>query len=122
METFEEFLAEITNTEHRDKTKKVLDWVSTNYPNLVKRVAWNQPMFTDHGTFIIGFSVSKQHLAVTPEQAGIEHFTHEIKQVGYQHTKMIIRFPWDKVVDYELLKKMIDFNITDKANCSTFWR
>ena len=24
-------------------------------------------MFTDHGTYIIGFSVSKKHLAVAPE-------------------------------------------------------
>lgn len=122
METFEEFLDTITNLDYRSRTKDVLDWITTNYPNLTQRIAWNQPMFTDHGTFIIGFSVSKQHLAVTPEQAGIEHFADEIKQAGYQHTKMIIRFPWNKPVDYKLLAKMIEYNISEKANCKTFWR
>jgi uncharacterized protein YdhG (YjbR/CyaY superfamily) len=31
-------------------------------------------MFTDHGIFIIGFSVAKHHLAVSPESTGINHF------------------------------------------------
>ena len=122
METFKDYLDTITNPEHRSRTQEVLDWITSTYPHLTQRIAWNQPMFTDHGTFIIGFSVSKQHLAVTPEQAGIEHFTDEIKQSGYQHTKMIIRFPWSKPVDYKLLAKMIDYNITEKENCNTFWR
>ena len=31
-------------------------------------------MFTDHGTFIIGFSIAKHHLAVAPERVVIQHF------------------------------------------------
>jgi uncharacterized protein len=122
MKTFEDFLETINNPEHQSRTKEVLDWITATYPHLAQRIAWNQPMFTDHGTFIIGFSVSKQHLAVTPEQAGIEHFTDEIKHAGYQHTKMIIRFPWSKPVDYKLLARMIEYNISEKQNCTTFWR
>ncbi|NRG47411.1 iron chaperone, partial [Bacillus sp. CRN 9] len=29
---------------------------------------------------------------------------------------------WDSPVDFSLLEKMIEFNILDKADCSTFWR
>ena len=47
-------------------------------------------MFTDHDTFIIGFSVAKHHLAVAPEQAGIHHFVDEIEQAGYDHTKELV--------------------------------
>lgn len=35
-------------------------------------------MFTDHCTFIIGFSIAKHHLAVAPEIAGINRFSDEI--------------------------------------------
>ncbi|MCQ4950818.1 hypothetical protein NE646_14380, partial [Bittarella massiliensis] len=42
------------------------------FPDLTPKIAWNQPMFTDHGTFIIGFSAAKAHLAVAPERAGIQ--------------------------------------------------
>ncbi|EST11385.1 hypothetical protein P343_12470 [Sporolactobacillus laevolacticus DSM 442] len=99
-----------------------MDWITKKFPNLKPRIAWNQPMFTDHGTFIIGFSVSKHHLAVGPERAGIDHFSDEIEQAGYDHTKLLVRMPWDRPVDFSLLEKMNAFNITDKADCSTFWR
>lgn len=64
MEIFSEFLAKIDNPEHRERTEEVLSWVKNKFPNLEPVIKWNQPMFTDHGTYIIGFSVSKKHLAV----------------------------------------------------------
>ncbi|KAF4326006.1 hypothetical protein G195_000270 [Phytophthora kernoviae 00238/432] len=122
MEVFAEYLARIDNLGHRDRTEEVLAWIIKKYPNLVPKIAWNQPMFTDHGTFIIGFSVSKHHLAVAPEKAGINHFSDEIEKAGYDHTKELVRIRWDGPVDFSLLGKMIEFNITEKADCSTFWR
>lgn len=122
MEVFAEFLVNITDPHHRERTEEVLNWVAKTYPNLMPKMAWNQPMFTDHGTFIIGFSVAKHHLAVAPEKAGIDRFSAEIVQVGYDHTKQLVRIPWDSPVDFALLERMIEFNITDKADCSTFWR
>lgn len=122
MEVFEEFLAHIDNPQHRARTEEVLNWVTKKFPNLMPKIAWNQPMFTDHGTFIIGFSVAKQHLAVAPESVGINHFSEKIVQAGYDHTKQLVRIKWDSPVDFSLLEKMIEFNMMDKADCSTFWR
>ncbi|KXZ18837.1 iron chaperone [Bacillus nakamurai] len=122
MDVFKEYLANIDHTEHRARTEKVLVWITKEFPNLMPAIKWNQPMFTDHGTFIIGFSVSKNHLAVSPERAGIIHFSDDIVQAGYEHTKQLVRIPWDRPVDFSLLKKMIEFNMVDKADCSTFWR
>ncbi|GGC77906.1 intracellular iron chaperone frataxin [Thalassobacillus devorans] len=122
MKEFEEFLAKIDDPDHRDRTEKALQWVSEKFPQLKREVKWNQPMFTDHGTFIIAFSVAKKHLAVAPEQAGIEQFLEEIKQAGYDHTKQLVRMPWNQPIDYSLLEKMIAFNIKDKEDYSAFWR
>ncbi|MCM3292641.1 iron chaperone [Paenibacillus sp. MER 180] len=122
MEVFAEFLEKIEHPQHRDRTEEVLAWIIQKFPNLRPKIAWNQPMFTDHGTFIIGFSVSKNHLAVGPERAGIIHFSDEIEQAGYEQTKQLFRIPWSSPVPFSLLEKMIAFNILDKANCSTFWR
>lgn len=33
--------------------------ITETYPQLDTTVKWNQPMFTDHGTFIIAFSFAK---------------------------------------------------------------
>ncbi|MBM7565517.1 iron chaperone [Paenibacillus sacheonensis] len=122
METFAEYLEKIGNPQHRARTEEVLTWVAQTFPQLETKIAWNQPMFTDHGTFIIGFSVSKQHLAVAPEKAGMNRFSEEVVQAGYAHTKELVRIPWGSPVDCDLLERMIDFNIIDKADCSTFWR
>ncbi|CAN7249957.1 MULTISPECIES: iron chaperone [unclassified Paenibacillus] len=122
MEVFAEFLGRIDNPQHRDRTEEVLTWVSEKFPNLEPKIAWNQPMFTDHGTFIIGFSVAKPHLAIAPEKAGILQFADDIVQAGYDHTKELVRIKWNSPVDYSLLEKMIAFNVADKAECSTFWR
>ncbi|CAN7737917.1 iron chaperone [Paenibacillus sp. LjRoot153] len=122
MEVFAEFLGRIDNPQHRDRTEEVLTWVSEKFPNLEPKIAWNQPMFTDHGTFIIGFSVAKPHLAIAPEKAGILQFADDIVQAGYDHTKELVRIKWNSPVDYSLLEKMIAFNVADKADCSTFWR
>lgn len=122
MEVFADFLARIDNPQHRARTKEVLGWVSETFPNLMPAIKWNQPMFTDHGTFIIGFSIAKHHLAVAPERAGIIHFSDDIVRAGYNHSQQLLRLPWDSTVDYSLLEKMIAYNILDKADCSTFWR
>lgn len=122
MEVFSGFLARIDCQEHRDRMEKVLSWVAKKYPNLKPEIKWNQPMFTDHGTFIIGFSVSKNRMAISPELQGIIRFSDDIVQSGYRHTKYLVIYPWDKPFDYSLLEKMIEFNIWDKADCSTFWR
>ena len=122
MEVFSEYLAKIDNPDHRARMKEIFSWVIEAFPELTPKIAWNQPMFTDHGTFIIGFSTAKQHFAVAPERAGISRFSTDIIQAGYSHTKEIIRIKWDSQIDFSLLEKMIKFNLLDKADCTTFWR
>ncbi|HIT01700.1 MAG TPA: iron chaperone [Candidatus Enterenecus merdae] len=122
MEVFAEYLAQIKAPQHRTRMEKVLEWVGRTFRELEPKIAWNQPMFTDHGTFIIAFSAAAKHLAVSPERAGMEHFTQEIAQAGYGQSEMLFRIPWDKDVDYPLLHRMIAFNRTEKAHCKTFWR
>lgn len=122
MDIFNEFLLKIDNADHHHRTEEVLSWVMEKYPQLVPRLAWNQPMFTHHGTFIVAFSLAKQHLAVSIEQAGIAHFAKEFENEGLLYTSMIVRFPWNKPVNYELIAKMIEFNLEDKKDCQTFWR
>ena len=122
MTVFDEFLNGIENREHREKVAHVLSWVHDKYPHMERVVKWNQPMFTDHGTYIIGFSVAKKHMSVAPENKAITEFSSALEEAGYGYTNQIFHMPWDREVDYDLLKKVIDFNIEDKAGLDTFWR
>lgn len=122
MDNLVEYLDSIENPKHRERVEEVIGWIDSKFPDLVSKIAWNQPMFTDHNTYIIGFSVSKNHMAVAPEEAGIKHFSEEIKEAGYDFTKGLMRIPWKSSVDFSLLERMIVYNIMDKADCTTFWR
>lgn len=122
IDVFAPFLDKVAQPDQRARTEEVLQWVMDTFPTLVPRMAWNQPMFTDHGTYIIGFSVAKSHLAVSPEREGILRFADEIANAGYEYSKMLFRIRWDNPVDYALLTRMIVFTIEDKATCTTFWR
>lgn len=122
MNQFDEFLNGIENPENRDKLAQILKGVHQEFPQLEPIVKWNQPMFSDHGTYIIGFSVSKKHIAVSPEVAGIKRFREQIKKAGYSHTDNIFRIGWDEPVVFELLKEIIAFNIVDKTDATKFWR
>lgn len=121
MEIFTEYLAQIENPEHRARVKEILDWVSNKFPQLVPKIVWNQPMFTDNCTFIVGFSTAKQHLAVAPESEATSRFSDEIHQAGYDHTQELVRIKWNLPINFSLLEKIIEFNIMDKEECTTFW-
>lgn len=122
METFDDFLATIDDPEQRAKLDDVFAWVRETFPHLEERIAWNQPMFTDHGTFIIAFSVAKAHFAVAPEAVPLEMFNERIQKAGYTQTKQLFRIKWSQDVDYDLLRDIISFNIEDKAGHTSFWR
>ena len=122
MEVFSEYLSQIENPQHRSILEEVLGWVHTQFPELGMKIAWKQPMFTDHGTFILGFSVSKNHIAISPEGAGMVQFREKIEQAGYEQSKMLFRIKWEQPVNYGLLQEIIAFNRADKAGCTTFWR
>lgn len=104
------------------KLKIVLDWVQTNYPYFDEEVKWKQPMFSNEGTYMFGFSVAKNHMAISPEKAGITKFEGELKEKGYDPTVMIFKVPWNKEMDYDLLKRIIDFQEKDKKGYDTYWR
>ncbi len=122
MKEFDEFYSTIPNTLHAERMKEVLERIKKEFPMLKPVIKWNQPMFTHHDTYIIGFSVAKNHFAINPEGTGMVMFADEIDKAGYTKGAYVFRIKWSDEVNYDLLKKMISFNIEDKAECTSFWR
>lgn len=122
MKDINEFFSSISEPEHRKRAEELFDWTMKSYPQFSVVIKWNQPMFTDHGTFIIAYSTSKKHLSIAPETVTISAFKEAIEQSGYQHTDNIIKITWNQPIDYSLLKKIIDYNIQEKINYTKFWR
>ncbi len=124
METLDDFLETIDKEAHREKLKNVLQTILENYPELTMEIKCNQPMllYKDNGSFILGFSKAKPHFAISPEKYTLDTFADDIKAAGYQMTKMFLKIKWTDEVNYDLLYRIIDFNIKDKKDSSSFWR
>lgn len=122
MAVLQDYLMTIDDPIHRQQLIEVFEWVLTEFPQLETKIAWNQPMFTDHDTFIAGFSVAKKHFAFAPEGETIDAFADTITEAGYDMGKKFMRILWTQEVNYDLLREMIAFNISEKADCKTFWR
>ncbi len=122
MKTFTDFINTIEDTGKRARMQEILDHIKSKYPQLQEEIKWHQPMFSDHGTFIIGFSIAKAHIAVAPESKVIQLFTDDIDHSGYSHTQELFRIKWTDAVDYELIGRIIDYNIEDKKGMTKFWR
>ncbi|MEI5993108.1 iron chaperone [Candidatus Enterococcus mansonii] len=122
MKDINEFFSSITEPEHRTKVEELFKWTMDHYPQLNVVIKWNQPMFTDHETFIIAYSTTKKHISIAPETVTIATFKDEIEKTGYQHTDNIIKITWAEPIDYTFLKKIIDYNIEEKAHYTKFWR
>ncbi len=122
MKNFQAFLDRIDEPVKRERMREVLNFIKDQFPQLNGEIRWNQPMFTDHETFIIGFSVAKEHIAVSPEAVAIKLFKNEIKESKYTSTEKMFRIKWTDRVDWKLLRKIIAYNIEDKKETRSFWR
>lgn len=120
--TLDEYLATIPNADNRARMVDVLVWVGLTYPVLELRIGWNQPMFTHHGTYIVGFSAASKHMAMAPERATMIRFEPVMRERGTDFGKMFARQPWNKPFDYELLDAFIQHQLAEKQDITSFWR
>lgn len=120
MQILQPYFDKIENFEHRSKLYETIENILKKFPNLQTRIAWNQPMITDHGTFIIGFSVSSKHFSVAPENTPRNKFFDEYSK-KYSYGKKIFRINWDEDIDQDLLNRIVEYTIEFKKDCETFW-
>lgn len=115
------FIKKINNEEKETRFKELIEWIIEKFPELLLEFKWNQPMFIEKGTYIIGFSVSKKHIALGLESFAIEELTDRITNAGFSHSKMIVQFPWEKPIDYQLLDLIITHVRARKSGVTSFW-
>lgn len=73
-----------------------------------EKISWRMPTFVYHGN-LIHFAAFKSHLGLYPGADGVAAFEKELKD--YHHSKGAIQFPYGTPVPYDLIKKIVDFNV-----------
>ena len=119
---FKPYLEKIEDQTDRTKVRQVYKWIEEEFPELQHEVKWSTPLYSHHGTFIIGVKPAKKHFSINPESKGIKVFRDKIIKAGYTHEKMTYKIKYSDEVDYGLLKEIIEYNIEDKKDAVKFWR
>jgi uncharacterized protein YdhG (YjbR/CyaY superfamily) len=122
METIQMFIQKQENPVLKSKLDEMIQWLYNNYPQLDAAIKWNQPMFMDHGTFIIAFSVSKKHISIGLEAYDMVQLHDAIEEAGYSQSKMLFRITEKDEINYDLLRRIVDFKIETKKDYTSFWR
>ncbi|MGO1923936.1 MAG: iron chaperone [Jeotgalicoccus sp.] len=119
---FKPYLEKIEDEKDRKKVRDVYKWIEDQFPDLQREVKWSTPLYSHHGTFIIGVKPARKHFSINPEFEGIDVFSDKIKKAGYTHEKMTYKIKYSDEVNYGLLKEIIEYNIEDKKDTVKFWR
>lgn len=122
MVSFEKFIQDVRLPERQERMDTLFSHIENTFPQLVRAIKWNQAMYVDHDTFIIGFSFAKNHLSIAPETKTIKQFETRLKEIGYRYTDNIIRIAWDEPMNLDLITDIVRYNIEDKKDVITFWR
>lgn len=106
----------------KDKMVSIFQFMEEKFPELVLEIKWNQPMFSFNNSFIIAFSVWKNHISISPEKYAIDMYKEKLLSFNYEATANLFKIKKDQEVNFDLLFEIINFKIKDKSNSKTFFK
>lgn len=90
------------------KLNSLREYIKQCVPQAIEKISWGMPTFYYNGN-LIHFAQHKNHIGLYPGPEAIEHFKDEL--IEYKYSKGAIQFSNDSQLPYELINKIIKFNI-----------
>lgn len=96
------------------ETQKILEelraLVRETAPNVTEKISYGIPTFNLHGTYLVYIAGWKRHVSLYPVTAGVaKTFGDELKP--YQSGKGTLKFPLDKPMPVELIRRIVEFRV-----------
>ena len=96
----------------RKTAKLIFSTITEKYPDLELVIAWNQPMLRQDKAYIIGISVSKNHITINPFSSDVLELLAK-KLIKYTVNKKTFTVPLDWKVDAPLLLALTKARIAE---------
>jgi uncharacterized protein YdhG (YjbR/CyaY superfamily) len=88
------------------KIKEIFASITKTYTDLELVMAWNQPMLKTGDQYILGVSVSKNHITIGPFNTDfVETFAKKLEK--YESNKKTFKVPFDWKVDGALMRAIV---------------
>ena len=81
-------------------------------PQAAESISWEMPAYKLNGKPLVYFAGHKKHVGFYPIPSGIEAFKNELSEYG-QTGKGTARFPYDKPIPLDLIKRIVEYRITE---------
>jgi uncharacterized protein YdhG (YjbR/CyaY superfamily) len=91
--------------------EKLREMILKEAPAATERMAYGMPTYTMKKN-LIHFAGYKRHIGIYPTPDGIEAFKEELST--YKNSKGAVQFPLDKPMPWELIRKMIEYRVTNQ--------
>lgn len=105
----DEYMAGFPN-EVREILEKIRMTIREVAPDADETIKYGIPTFTLKGN-LVHFAAYKKHIGFYPTPSGIEEFKIELS--AYEGAKGSVKFPIDKTIPYELIRKIVAFRVKE---------
>jgi uncharacterized protein YdhG (YjbR/CyaY superfamily) len=110
-ETVDQYLASLDETK-RKTMSEILNLITSEFPELEVKIAWNTPMLHTQGKYIVGLAAYKNHLSFAPWSAVvIESFATRLSD--YVTKKNLFQIPVDWQIDVSLVCDLVSARLAE---------
>ncbi|GHU85878.1 hypothetical protein FACS1894153_1890 [Bacteroidia bacterium] len=112
MKTIDEYIATfepaIQNT-----LNEIRNLIKDEVPEAIEKISYGMPTFYLNGN-LVHFAAFKDHYSFFPTPSGIDAFEKEL--TPYRSGKGTLRFPINKPIPWDIIKKIIQFRVKENSN------
>ena len=87
--------------------------IKESAPNAEEAIRYQMPTFRLNGN-LVHFAAFKKHIGFYPTPSGTESFKNELS--NYETSKGTIRFPLDKPIPFDLVKKIVKYRVKENMS------
>jgi uncharacterized protein YdhG (YjbR/CyaY superfamily) len=93
--------------------KELRQAIKDSAPNAEEAISYQMPTFKLNGN-LVWFAAFKNHIGFYPKTSAIEAFKEELSD--YEVTKGTVRFPLNKPIPFNLVKKMVRYRVKENLD------
>ena len=94
----------------QEKLKQIRQVIKESAPGAREAISYGMPTYKLNGN-LVHFAAFKDHIGFFPTPSGVSAFEKELSL--YSTSKGTIRFPLDKPIPFELIKKIVKFRVSE---------
>ena len=99
--------------EAREHMRALREVIAQEAPQAREKISWQMPTFTLYGN-LVHFAAHQKHIGFYPAPSAILAFEKEL--AGYQTSKGAIRFPLDRPLPLDLIRRIVAFRVEENLN------